>query len=392
MAEKPFDQAKLPRRIAVVGPVPPIRSGVARHTAAVAFALAQNDHVELRTWSFRRQYPNWLYPGESEVAEDAQAPEGLNVTWSLDGINPQSWHKTARDIRAWRPNLVILPAWTFFLAPALGWVARDLRRAGVECCVIVHNAFDHEDHNGTGWKARLSLWQLAQADRYVTHNEAIAKTLENHKPGIPVRVFPHPTFDDFPDPVGSLPREAGLELLFFGLVRPYKGLDLAIEALARSGRRDLRLTIAGEFWQGLEETRQDISRLGIGDQVELIPRHVSDAETAELFDRADVVLLPYRSVTASGVIPVAYRYGRAVIASDLPGFSSVVKQGETGWLVPSEDIDALSAILRGLDRSKTEAAGEKALKLSAELSWERFAELVLGSDLVASSGAKAGPA
>lgn len=380
MAKEPFDQATTKRRIAVVGPVPPIRSGVARHTAAVALALAEDTGVDLKIWSFSRQYPKRLYPGQSERAPDGQPPDGLDVIWSLDGINPMSWRRTAQEICAWKPDLVVLPAWTFFLAPALGWVARRLRGVGIECCVIVHNAFDHDDHTGSGWKARLSLWQLAQADRFVTHNEAIAQTLSNHRPDVPIRVFPHPTFEDFPDPKSTLPREAKLELLFFGLVRPYKGLDLAIQAIARSARRDIRLTVAGEFWQGLAETRNDIARLGLGDQVELIPRHVSDAETAELFDRADVVLLPYRSVTASGVIPVAYRYGRAVVASDLPGFSSVVIDGETGWLIPPEDVDALSAQIDVLDRSETDLAGEKARKFSAELSWERFAKLLLGEE------------
>jgi glycosyltransferase involved in cell wall biosynthesis len=358
------------RKIAVVGPTPPIRSGIARHTVAIARALVDREDLTIRVWSFSRQYPKFLYPGAAERAEDGVPPSDLQMRFSIDGVR-----RTANEIRDWGPDLLVLPAWTFFLAPALGWIARQIRRDGVECCVVVHNAFDHETK---AWKAKLNLWQLAQADRYVTHNYDLAARLGENFPKAKVDVFPHPVFNDFPEPTGALPREAALELLFFGLVRPYKGLDLALDAAAKSGRADLRLTIAGEFWQGLDETRERISRLGLSDQVELIPRYVSDAETAELFDRADAVVLPYRSVTGSGVIPTAYRYGRAVIATDLPGLAAVVRHDETGWLTPLGDVDALATTIRGLDRETTSRVGEAARAFGSTLSWDRFADLVLG--------------
>ena len=363
------------KKIAIVGPVPPIRSGVARHTLAAARALSARVDTLVRTYSFRRQYPAFLYPGVSERSTDPVIANAAGAEFSIDGVNPLTWYSTVAAVRAWRPDLIVVPAWTFVVAPSLGWIARRSRHAGAECCMIVHNAFDHEN---VWWKTRLSLWQLAQADRFVTHNAVLADTLTQRFPGNPVGVFPHPVFDDFPAPENTKPRTAALELLFFGLVRPYKGLELALEAIARSGRRDLRLTIAGEFWSGLAETRLQIARLGISELVELIPRYVTDAEAAELFARADAVILPYRSVTGSGVIPTAYHYGRAVIATDLPGLAAVISDGETGWLTPPDDADALAAVIRGLDREATTRAGSAAKVYGATLSWERFAELVRG--------------
>ncbi len=359
-------------RVAVIGPVPPIRSGIARHTAATAQALAQL--AEVRVWSFSRQYPNWLYPGDSERAADLHPPRGLAVESSLDGVNPLSWHRTASQIARWQPDLAVLPAWTFFLAPALGAVARSLRRRGVPVCVIVHNAVDHE---AAWWKNRLSRWQLAQADRYITHNDALASALRSVIPDAPVEIFPHPAFDDFPRPRGTLARRAGLELLFYGLVRPYKGLDIAIEALALSGRRDVRFTIAGEFWQGLEQTQAQVARLGLQDIVEIIPGHVSDADTAELFARADAIMLPYRTVSGSGIVPLACHYGRAIIASDLRGLASTIEDGRMGWLFPAGDTGSLSAIIARLDRKQTDMAGQRAAQFARTLTWELFARRIL---------------
>lgn len=364
-----------PRKIAVVGPLPPVRSGIARHTAAIARALAVRPELSVRVWSFARQYPKFLYPGEAEKDDSIDPPAGLDIRNSIDGVNPLTWGRTASEICDWGPDLLVIPAWTFFLAPALGRIASLVQRGGAQCCTVVHNAFDHET---SAWKDKLSLWQLAKTDRFVTHNDGLAAELSQHFPDARIDVFPHPVFDDFPQPVGTLPREAALELLFFGLVRPYKGLDLALEAVAKSGRSDVRLTIAGEFWSGLDETRQLIDRLGISDRVELLARYVDDDEAAELFHRADAVLLPYRSVTGSGVVATTYHYGRPVIATDLPGLAAVIQPGITGWLTPPADTDAMANVIIRLERLETTKAGDAAREFGKKLSWASFTDVILG--------------
>jgi glycosyltransferase involved in cell wall biosynthesis len=113
------------------------------------------------------------------------------------------------------------------------------------------------------------------------------------------------------------------------------------------------------------------------DLVEILPGHVSDADTAELFARADAVVLPYRTVSGSGVVPLACRYGRAVIASDLPGLASTIEHGRTGWLFPAADARSLSTIIASLDRQQTTAAGRHAMEFWRTLTWERFASRIL---------------
>jgi len=367
-----IDDTAAERRIAVVGPFPPIRSGIARHTEAVARTFEARLGVRLRRWGFRRQFPGWLYPGNSE-RHPAQNGAASGVTETLDGANPLSWERTVREIAAWSPDLVIVPAWTFAIAPSLGWVSRRLAGKGVETCMIVHNAYDHE---AAFWKDRLTSWQLGAAGRFVTHNEALAGELAARFPRRPAQVFPHPTFDDLPPARGRMKRRAGIELLFFGLVRPYKGLDVLLDAMAMVRRRDIALTIAGEFWQGLDETRKRIAGLGREDAIELLPRFVTDDEAAELFHRADAVVMPYRAVSGSGVVATACHYGRAVIASDLPGLSGVVRHDETGWLFEAGNAAELAARIDRLDRDATRRAGEAAAAFSCELSWYRFCDVL----------------
>ena len=365
------------RRIAVIGPFPPIRSGVARHTESIARTLDQRDDLTVKRWGFRRQYPSWLYPGENERDPEARDTP-RNVEETMDGDNPLSWRRTVRQIADWGPDLVVAPAWTFALAPSLGFVSRRLSARGVEQCIVVHNAYDHE---ATGWKNRLSDWQLGAADRFVTHNHALSEEIARRFPGKPLSIFPHPTFDDLPAAKGNLKRRFDIELLFFGLVRPHKGVDLLLDAMAQVNRTNIGLTIAGEFWGGLEETRARLARLGQGAAIELIPRFVSDDEAAELFERADAVVLPYRAVSGSGVVSSAYHYGKPVIASDLPGFAEVVRHGETGWLFEPDSVGDLAATIARLDPSEVTDAGNKAKALGQKLSWDRFADVVLGLPL-----------
>ncbi|MEM8801584.1 MAG: glycosyltransferase [Pseudomonadota bacterium] len=361
-----------PRRIALFAPLPPTKSGIARHSAAIATALRAREGLEVKCYSFERQYPAWLYPGQAEVSESLAVFEGQQRV--MRGANPLTWRRAITDISAFQTDISVFPAWTFALAPALGWMARRARRAGHEVVMVVHNAFDHE---ASPWKQRLSLWQLAPAHRFVTHNTALADQLRDHFPDKRVDVFPHPVFDDLPDATGTRPREAAMELLFFGIVRPYKGLDILLHALADCERRDIRLTIAGEFWSGEDDTRALVASLNLTDQVEMLPGFIDDNSAAELFHRADAVMLPYRSVTGSGVVATAYHYARPVVASDLPGLVDVVPNG-CGWLVPPEDAAALAQVLKGLNRTATSEAGIKAKNFGRTLSWDSFAQLVLG--------------
>ena len=127
--------------------------------------------------------------------------------------------------------------------------------------------------------------------------------------------------------------------------------------------------------------RNKIQKLNLEAKVEVVPRYVSDAEAAEYFTRADAVILPYRTVSGSGVIPVAYRYEKPVIVSDLPGLTDVVTEGETGWIVPAEDSDAIGHLLSEAVTAKKAETMKEAIALKRKgMSWERFAEVVLASD------------
>ncbi|MEM1346615.1 MAG: glycosyltransferase [Pseudomonadota bacterium] len=362
-------------KIAVLGPITPFRGGIARHTTALARALAARSDTTLETLSFSRLYPRRLYPGESDRDPEAQPPQDLAPRFVLDTLSPLSWQRTTRALLQAQPEVAVLPAWTFFVAPALGTVARRLARRGVRIVTVAHNAGDHESAR---WKSAALRYQLGASHQIITHNAPLARALEALAPGVPVSISPHPLYDDYPTPCGLLPRRAPLELLMFGLVRPYKGLDVLLSALARVPAGRVHLSVVGEFWTDLRQTEARLAALGIADRVEIVARYVSDAEAAEYFARADAAVLPYLSASGSGVAALAHWYGRPVVASDVAGLAEAVEPAKTGWLFPAGDAEALARLItEELSPAAHQAMAPHLARLRERLSWAGFAEHLL---------------
>ncbi len=161
------------RRLAIVGPVIPFRSGVAKHTTELARTLANIDETEVVVYSFKRQYPRFLFPGDDDriLDGDDSYSHGFDVQFLIDSINPFTWWRTAARLKQDGIGLIIMPVWTFFLSPCMGTIARICRKAGIEVVMIVHN---FEDHETSWWKAWMNKFQMKHADRCISRIKAIS--------------------------------------------------------------------------------------------------------------------------------------------------------------------------------------------------------------------------
>ncbi len=360
-----------PVRAALIGPLPPLRGGIAQHTAELWRALERR--CELEVVPFRRIYPGWLYPGASRLEPDADArPEEAGAT--LDALLPWTWRTAVRRAVGHGAARVVIPWWTVAVAPALRAIARGCRRRGIPVTFVCHNVVDHE---AARWKRWLARWVLREGSDFVVASEAEAERLRDLVPRADVAVHPHPVYRHLPPADRALPRRARLELLFFGFVRPYKGLDVLVDGLARIRERDWHLTVAGEPWKEQGSLRRRADDAGIGGKIEWVERYVPSAEAAALFDRADAVVLPYRHATGCGVLALALGTGTPVVASDLPGLREQVTEGETGWLVPPRDAAALAERLGALDPEELRRMGASIRDRAHRWTWDSLAATAL---------------
>jgi glycosyltransferase involved in cell wall biosynthesis len=341
-----------PPVVALVGPVPPWRSGIADQTLRLARAM-KHLGVAPRVFTFRRMYPAFLYPGpknREDLFDEGKEgfPEGLGeVRPILDGMNPFSFSSAATEILASGASLLVVPWWTAYFAPHVLLLFAGISRAapGVTKLLLCHNVFDHEQNP---LKSALTRAVLRRADRFVVQNARSAGEIVLERPDARVDVIPHPS-----EPRAVIPDRAAARarlgvpadvplFLFSGILRPYKGWDVLLEAFAAARREvpEAQLVLAGEAWGAARDVP---ARAPAGVRVEL--RYLSEDERALWFAACDAVVCPYRHATGSGIAADALAFSRPVIGSAVDGLEGIVEEGRSGLLVPPGDAGALAAAM-----------------------------------------------
>ncbi|MFZ2493597.1 MAG: glycosyltransferase [Thermoanaerobaculia bacterium] len=360
-------------RVAIVGPVFPYRAGIAYCTTRLAEELAKTDEVSVV--SFSRQFPKSLYPGSSDIDETLRARTPPGARFLLDIVNPLTWLRTGLRLRRDRPDAVILVWWVWVWAlPYLTLLALlpKTTRVILQC----HNIGDKEP---AIWKRALTDLVLRRGDSLVVHAQSEADDAAGRlgpprsdrivKTFLPVHELgtSTPSRDEARTRLGL----DGNVALFFGHVRPFKGLDIALRAWRRLTVR-ATLAVAGEaWWNAAAEYRAMAEGL---DNVRLDLRFIPDSEIGDWFGAADVVLAPYRTEAQSGVALTAFHFARPVIATSVGGLPEIIVEGENGMLVPPEDPVALARAVDAFFSIADRAAMEQAAAASARrYSWAEYA-------------------
>ena len=380
-------------RVALVGPVHPWRGGIAQYLGMLGESLMPR--AEVRGVTFTRQYPGLLFPGGSQ-RDTAAEPPRFPVAPLLDSIDPLSWRRAALHLEAFAPGLVLLKWWIPFFGPAFASAVGPLRRRGTRVVLVCDNLIPHERRP---FDQALTRWMLRNSDGYLVMSESVERDLDGLKPGAPRRRVLHPLYAQFDR--GRWTRESaraklGLDgevAVFFGYVRRYKGLDTLLDAWpAVRARRPATLVVAGEFYEDAAPYREQVARANAaagaagtgttggaaGASVRLLDRYIPDDEVEALFKAADVVVLPYRTATQSGVTHVAYALGVPVITTDVGGLAETVRPGETGLVVPPEDPAALAdAIVRFFAEGMAPRLRAGVAQLREAHSWETLADRVI---------------
>ncbi|MBI4364606.1 MAG: glycosyltransferase [Candidatus Latescibacteria bacterium] len=362
--------------VAILGPTYPHRGGIAHYTTLLARALAARHTLSIL--SFRRLYPGLLFPGTTQldVSREAIRPP-VAPDPVLDSLNPLTWLDAGARLRKTAPDLLVVPWWHPFFGPSLGTAARRARRGPGEPVrvFLCHNVAPHES---SPLDRALTAYGLAAADAFLVHARSEAERLQPIARGRPVRVHPHPSYEVFSEraPDREEARKAlgvsGRVILFFGYVRPYKGLADLLEALTLV-RRDAwdQLLVVGEFYEPIERYRALIDRPELRDRVHVVGRYVPNEEVGRYFAAADVVALPYREATGSGIAQVAFGAGVPVIATRAGGLDDLVEDGDSGLLVPPRDPAALArAVERFFDAGMSDRLRAGVARARGRFGWD----------------------
>src|SRR5689334_22580411 len=292
-------------KIIIIGPAHPLRGGLATFDQRLAKEFNDSGD-DCSIYSFSLQYPSFLFPGKTQYSTEPP-PADVRIFSVINSINPLNWIKIGNRIRKERPDIVVVRFWLPFMGPALGTILKKVRKNKFSKIVcIADNVIPHEHRPGD---TAFTKYFLKRCDAFIAMSEKVMADLRKFVPDKPAKLVQHPLYDNFGGIISKAEarnklqiRNDELLILFFGFIRKYKGLDILLDAMKilKEGSTqisNLKLLIAGEFYDDEKSYREQIARLGINDSVVLRTDFIPDGEVKYYLCAADAVIQPYRNAT-----------------------------------------------------------------------------------------------
>lgn len=369
-------------KVFIIGPAFPLRGGLATFDELFCRALQSEGH-ESAIVSYAMQYPGFLFPGTTQYDTTGKAPEGITIHTRINSVNPLNWFQTASFIIRQKPDFVVIRYWIPFMGPCLGTIARLVRRAGINVIAICDNVLPHEKRPGDRIFTR---YFIGSSDGYITMSEAVMEDLKQFTKSANKRYLLHPLYTSFGEKSDkNVARDhfgIGHEdkvILFFGLIRKYKGLDLLLEAMGdqRIKAMNIKLLIAGEFYEDRTFYDEIIRKHGLEQHVILEGKFIPNEEVRYYFSAADLVTLPYRTATQSGVTQVAFHFEKPCLVTQVGGLSEIIPHGKAGYVVLPEPGAIADAIVDFYTNNREFAYTEGMKKEKKKYAWNIFVDNIV---------------
>lgn len=364
-------------KIVMIGPFPPFRGGISMFNHSLSVEL--NKKHTVHRVSFSMLYPKALFPGKSQYFDF----KGQGSKEIINSINPISWIKTAQYISRIKPDLIIFQYWHPFFAPAFSSIARRIKRSvDTKIFVNCNNIFPHEKMPFGNYLSRIFF---KYADQFIVMTDSVKKDLLSIIPNANCIESMHPIYDIFGKKTDKenakifLGINSKRVILFFGLIRKYKGLDLLIEASKelKNQLNDFRIVVAGECYRDKNKYFDLAKRLNVEDCFSFNFDFIKNKDVSKYFSAADVVVLPYRSATQSGIIPIAYHFNRPVISTNVGGLKESIKDKKSGYLCKPEPMSISKKIIEYYSSNNDFEPFIKEYK--KEFTWQTFADKIVST-------------
>jgi len=361
--------------IVIVGTFPPFRGGIANFYHIMAAKLSV-DH-QVTALNFTTQYPNILFPSKSQFSESGN-DSSYSTDRILSSVNPFSWIKTANRIIELQPDLIIFKYWMPFFAPAFGSVLKKVKKKmDVKALVVCDNILPHE---ARVLDESLTKYFFNNVDYFMVMSKAVENELLSFYPNADYIYTPHPLFNLFGEklPKSEAKSILGIKeenmILFFGLIREYKGLDLLIKAAGTLKEKisHFKILAVGDCYEDQDKYKKLIKENGVEDIFDLKMEYIPNDEVHQYFSAADAIVLPYKSATQSGVVPVAYHFNKPVIITDVGGLKEIVIDGQTGLVVNPNTNDIAAGILKFYRIQNNTDFETHIQKFKQQFSWRVF--------------------
>jgi glycosyltransferase involved in cell wall biosynthesis len=364
-------------KIISIGPANPLRGGIAKFNESFALACKEAGY-ETEIISFRFLYPDFLFPGKSQYTADPP-PQGLKISPWLHSINPFNWIQISSKIVKLNPDLVVIHYWMPFFAPVMGFLARRIRKkSNAKIIAVTHNLIPHEKQAFSGI---LTKYFVNSLHGVVCLSSSVLGDLILFNKSLPALCNPHPVYDIYgsktskSEAVEHLKLDSGKKyLLFFGLIRKYKGLELMLRAFAKIKMPDIVLLVAGEFYEPKAFYFDLAKTLGIADRVRFSDSFIPDREVKYYFSVAEMVVQPYITATQSGVTQIAYQFECPMLVTNVGGLAEIVINNKTGFVCGLDSDEIAGKIKLFFEKDLAHEMIENIKLEKHRFSWDTFVQ------------------
>ena len=366
--------------IVILGTAYPFRGGLATFNERLARQLQAEGH-QVEVITFTLQYPSFLFPGKTQYSTE-DAPTDLLISQQVNSCNPLNWIKVGHRIRKMQPDLLITCYWMAFFAPCYSIIERIAKRNGkTRTIALVHNMIPHEP---SILDKLFAPFYVRSTDGFVALSESVVQDIDHlDRNNKPKTSYPHPIYDHYGEQMSKEEACQALNLnpenqymLFFGLVRAYKGLDLLLDAFGKVKDQlpNLQLIVAGEFYEDEDKYRAQIESNQLTNRVIIKNDFIADADLRKYFGAANLIVQPYKTATQSGVTQVAFHFEKPMLVTNVGGLGEIVHDHKMGYAVePNADAIA-EALLDYYTHSRQAVYTEYLIKQKDNYSWSKLAE------------------
>lgn len=365
-------------KIAVFSAFYPFRGGIAQFNTRLVQELEKEHKVDCFT--FKQQYPNFLFPGKTQFVDANDNSRKVNAKRIVSPFNPFSYLSAANKIKQSNSELYITNYWMTFFGPFMGFIGARLKKQ-TKRIAIVHNLTPHEPRF---FDKAFNRYFLKRHDGFVALSEAVRDDILSLKPDAKVLLNNHPLYDHFGvlENRNTACQKLGItndkkNLLFFGLIRDYKGLDLLIDAMEFMDE-SYNLIIAGEVYGDVSFYEDKIKASKLASQIYFFNQYIADQDVSSYFSAADACVLPYRSATQSGITAVSQYLETPVIVTNVGGIIESIKPYKTGLIIKEVSPNAIAeGVSDFFAKYNPENSKEAFAELKIEKSWATFAHRLL---------------
>ncbi len=374
------------KKIVIVGTAYPYRGGIANFNERVATEFESKGH-NVEIYTFTLQYPSFLFPGKTQYSTE-KSDNKLNIKRKVNSINPFNWIRVGLELKKMKPDIIVFRHWTPFMAPCLGTISRIAKKnKHSEIKLIVDNVFPHEK---LPFQKMLAKYIIKSADSVVVMSKKVLSDLKQVAPKVNGSFLYHPLYDNYgkaidkQEAIRQLNIDANYKyLLFFGFIREYKGLDILLKSLAidKIKNSDIKLIVAGEFYDDEAKYQKIISDYNIADKLVMFSTYISNSQIPVIFSACDLVVQPYKSATQSGVAQLAYFYEKPMVITNVGGLHEIVPDNKVGYVVNPDPQEISDAIFKFFDEQKAAEFTENIKVEKQRFSWSTFVDglLAVGS-------------